>query len=783
MRRLHHLGMAWAAAMLWSVTLAGVTAFAQEAPPRPSEGDDEAEVLTRGPIHEAFAEPLTEPEPTLVIKKAPPEDIEEVPPEYAPDEEGAEWIAGYWAWDDDRDDFIWISGVYRVAPPDMRWVAGYWAEVEDGWQWNPGFWTAIETEELVYYKTPPESLEEGPSSPSPGDDHFWVPGNWVYQDEYRWSPGYWAVHRPNWMWVPTRWVWTPRGCIYLPGRWDYIFERRGFCYAPIYYHSPIYSRPGYIYRPWCGLNVGNLFVHFWIRPNYCHYYFGNYYGNYDRWGLSPWSSWSGRGGFYDPILTWNHVHFRSRGVDFVDRMSSWHNYYERHTEARPPQTWAEQTRLISQSNITNITEINQVTNVAVRQNFLTGRVQDLARMDKAPVRLKRMDESRQREVEQRAKEIGREIKEVRQQRRESERSVARTQPADVPDRSGEKGTGRAAAEVRLKLAKSRVATRQPKVEVPERPDRDRPGAGERAGERERPERTSRTPGEKGERPERPGEKGERPGEKGERPDSKGKRPDTKGERPDTKGERPDTKGKRPDTKGDRPERPGAKGDRPDVKGERPERPERPDTKGERPERPGEKGERPGEKGERPDTKGKRPDTKGERPEHPDSTEPPGRAERPDRATAPDRPDRTSPARPERPDRAEPRGKSDRPSPERSKGEIPRTADRPGSRGIPDSRPRSEALRPEIPDEGKGPRPRQDRSSIEPRGREPGARPASDRPRPDSGASPRAEPRSERSKSEAEPDRSRPTPGGGKSKSKSEREKEKEKEKEKEREEK
>jgi hypothetical protein len=412
---------------LWSVTLLAATSLAQEAPPPSGEKDDDVEVLTRGPIHEAFAEPLTEPKPTLVIEKAPPEAIEEVPPQYAPEEEGAEWINGYWAWDDEREDFIWISGVYRVPPPGTRWVAGYWAEADGGWQWNSGFWTSADTEELVYYETPPESLEEGPTSPSPGDDHFWVPGNWVYaESDFRWTPGYWAQHRPDWLWVPARWVWTPRGCIYLHGRWDYVFEHRGFCYAPIYYHSHIYSRPGYIYRPWYGLNITNLFVHFWIRPNYGHYYFGNYYGIYDRWGLSPWSSWHGRG-HYDPLLSWSQVQYRSRGIDFVDRISGWHRYYERHEDVRPPRTWAEQTRLISQTNINNITEINQITNVAVRQNFLAGQVRDLARMEDAPVRLQQLDERRQREVTERAREISREISDIRQQRRELERGAARAE--------------------------------------------------------------------------------------------------------------------------------------------------------------------------------------------------------------------------------------------------------------------------------------------------------------------------------------------------------------------
>ena len=765
MRRFHHFGLAWAAATLWTIAMGGWATLAQETPPAPTEREEGVEVLTRGPIHEAFAEPLTEPEPTIVVEKAPPEEIEEVPPEYAPEEEGVEWIPGYWAWDDEREDFIWISGVYRVPPPDMRWVAGYWAEADGGWQWNPGFWTAVESQELVYYQTPPASLEEGPSSPSPGEDHFWVPGNWVYQDtDFRWTPGYWALHRPDWIWVPARWVWTPRGCIYLPGRWDYIFERRGFCYAPTYFQPAIYRRPGYVYRPWCGLNVANLFVHFWIRPNYCHYYFGNYYGIDDRWGMSPWSSWYGRRGYYDPILNWCQVHYQRRGIDFVDRISLWHTYYERHQDVRPPRTWAEQTRLISQSNINNITEINQITNVAVKQNFLAGRVPDLARMENAPIRLQRLDERRQREVAQQAKEISREVKEIRQQRRESERSVARTEGRSPV--AGEKnGTGRAAGETRgrLKLPESRVAARQPRVEVPERPDGDRPGAGGR------PDRSARAPGE---RPDRPGEKADRP-ERPERPGEKSDRPDTKGERP----ERPGSKGDRPGVKGERPERPGEKSDRAKA----PQRPDRTEAP-ERPDRTAPPGRT--KSPERPEPRGKA-----------DRPEPPGRSERSGEPRGPrtDRPGIEPPPRlPSRDDRPGADG-DERPGPrvelpeggrsERSARSLP-SGGRPDIRGTPAGRPRSEALRPEVPDERTGPRPRQDRSSLEPKGRGPETRPSAERPRPESGAD-RAGPRSERPRPEAQPDRPRPSSGPGKSSSKSraEREKEKEKEKEKDRDEK
>ncbi len=98
---------------------------------KPALNDDDenqpGEVLTRGPMHEAFARPVAEkPEPTKVINKKPPEAIEEVAPENQPEGQNVVWIPGYFSWDDERNDFIWISGVYRDTPPGQAWVAGYW---------------------------------------------------------------------------------------------------------------------------------------------------------------------------------------------------------------------------------------------------------------------------------------------------------------------------------------------------------------------------------------------------------------------------------------------------------------------------------------------------------------------------------------------------------------------------------------------------------------------------------------------------------------------------------
>src|SRR6478735_5099490 len=81
------------------------------------------EELTRGPVHEAFAAAIgSDPEPGIFVRIAPPSPIEEVPPDQQPVGNNVTWLPGYWAWDDEPNDFIWISGVWRNLPPGRQWV-------------------------------------------------------------------------------------------------------------------------------------------------------------------------------------------------------------------------------------------------------------------------------------------------------------------------------------------------------------------------------------------------------------------------------------------------------------------------------------------------------------------------------------------------------------------------------------------------------------------------------------------------------------------------------------
>jgi hypothetical protein len=178
---------------------------AQEKPPPTTQADElppvpqGIEVLARGPVHEAFASLAGEPISTQPVTKRPPAPIEEMPPAEKP-EGNVLWISGYWAWDDDRKDYLWVSGVWRTPPPGKQWIAGYWREEGESWQWVPGFWTVAaeqqDTKEVAYLPQPPEPPEVAPPGRAPAADCFYVPGSWVWNPPagtYAWRAGYAAM--------------------------------------------------------------------------------------------------------------------------------------------------------------------------------------------------------------------------------------------------------------------------------------------------------------------------------------------------------------------------------------------------------------------------------------------------------------------------------------------------------------------------------------------------------------------------------------------------------------
>jgi len=260
------------------------------------------EIQPRSQIHEAFAQPFDgKPEPGPIVPKEPPAPIAEEPPDQRPEAENVQWIPGYWAWDAQKQDFVWISGVHRVPPQDRVYVPGYWQRSDDGWRWVQGFWADAKQQAIPYTPEPPAPLDIGPSMPAPGDNSMYVPGSWFYRDDrFVWRPGYYSPIQMGRVWIPPRFLWTPGGYIFVNGYWDCPFEDRGLAYASVYFRRPLWLDPGWRYRPSLVINLGGFWNSAFVRNG--SFFYGNYYDPfYSRLGYSPWYAGRGR---YDPIFSY-----------------------------------------------------------------------------------------------------------------------------------------------------------------------------------------------------------------------------------------------------------------------------------------------------------------------------------------------------------------------------------------------------------------------------------------------------------------------------------------------
>ena len=303
--------------------------------------EEGVQVLTRGPVHEAFAETVTfNPVPGLVVPKTPPAAIEELPPDQKPEGAHVAWIPGYWAWDDERSSFLWVSGVWRALPPGRQWVPGYWGKSAQGSQWTSGYWADAKVSEIAYLSEPPATVEAGPNIASPSPDNIWLPGCWVWQnDRYAWRSGFWASAQPDWDWVPAHYVYTPRGYVFVDGYWDYSVDRRGVLFAPVHFAVDTYTRPGFSYSPVTVIDLGAFVDNLFLRPQYQHYYFGDYYAaNYQVAGYYPsYSYYSGRYG-YDPIFAHERWQHRRDGLWEQHVAATFENRRD-HVDARPVRIW------------------------------------------------------------------------------------------------------------------------------------------------------------------------------------------------------------------------------------------------------------------------------------------------------------------------------------------------------------------------------------------------------------------------------------------------------------
>jgi hypothetical protein len=321
---------------------------------------DSIEPQTRGPIHEAFLQPLdAAAEPGMPVPKAPPPAINELPPDEQPEGNHVQWMPGYWAWDADRSDFLWVSGFWRDVPPGRQYVPGYWTSTPEGWRWVQGFWSAEQQVAVQTVPPPPASLGTEPALPPPDDSSAYVPGSWIYREtRYAWRPGYWTAFRPGLVWVPARYLWTPAGYVFIDGYWDLPLENRGLLFAPVAFSGAPWLNPGWGYTPDYVVSPWAICDSSFYRPRSGHFYFGNYYGgDYAALGFRPWFTGAGR---YDPAFS--HYAWQQRGTP------NWFANYQQNYQARaqgtlaaPPRTFAQQSLLLKQANHGNATAQNSRT--------------------------------------------------------------------------------------------------------------------------------------------------------------------------------------------------------------------------------------------------------------------------------------------------------------------------------------------------------------------------------------------------------------------------------------
>jgi hypothetical protein len=333
-------------------------------------GKDGIEVLTHGPVHEAFAQPGSgKLGATITVEKKPPEPIEELPPDQKPEGDNVVWISGYWAWDDDRDGFIWVSGFWRQVPHDKEWVPGYWDDEDDGWRWVSGYWAAEGQAEVELLPTPPSPVVEA-QPPQPATETVYVPGTWVWREtRYYWRPGFWVPHRAGWVWSPATYVWTPGGYVFVDGYWDYDFHRRGILFAPAYIHPRYYGDNRFYYRPYYAVDSDRLLLSLFVRAAVNHFVFGDYYdARYSRFGFTPWMDYRVRGQWHDPSYSYYRWRYQRDDPRWEENMRQRNVALRQNESARPPRTLAEQQKRSSVKDSQQVALVRPLDKLATTTN-------------------------------------------------------------------------------------------------------------------------------------------------------------------------------------------------------------------------------------------------------------------------------------------------------------------------------------------------------------------------------------------------------------------------------
>jgi len=256
----------------------------------------QVEPYKEGNVHEAYVSASTGSGTVFrSVSKAPPKPINEQSPLKCTAE--AIWIPGYWAWNEELKDYIWISGVWRIPPPNHIWNPGLWKQIGNEWVWLRGFWSSEPLERIQYIQDHPMSPREEAIPIAPTNDYFWMSGYWEYDfsaKQFNWLTGKWVRLDPEWIYTPPSYLWRPEGYIFISAYWDQPLELRGCPYSPVRIdpdvRSSIVYTPSLIVQPeaiihYCFTYYPD-YAFFFIHHNYFHPDF------WERWCCTPpWWNW------------------------------------------------------------------------------------------------------------------------------------------------------------------------------------------------------------------------------------------------------------------------------------------------------------------------------------------------------------------------------------------------------------------------------------------------------------------------------------------------------------
>jgi hypothetical protein len=396
---------------------------AQNGPP-PIPDDEQPEILTRGPVHEAFAEPISfDYEEGIVAPRRPPENIDEIPPADRPSGDQFIWAPGYWSWDGDRDNYIWVSACWRAAPPNMSWVPGYWSQQTKGWMWVAGFWDADDAQEIEYLPAPPpsEAVEAPGLAPTP--DSAWAPPCWYwFEGQYIQRNGYWLTSQPGWVWIASHYVWTPRGYVFAQGHWDYPLEDRGVLFAPVYITPTVYGRVGYAFSPSVVIDVDFMSASLFVSPKYNHYYFGDYYDDsYIQIGIFPWFDRERIHMYYDPIYEYDRSRFRDFEPRWAEHQRQDYDKRRDDKDLRPPRTYREMEKRLADAPEPRHKDLQVARPLSVVVNNTTHNTNIItnSRENAKPVKFEKITAEKQAQIAKQATEV----KSFRENRKDWEKSA------------------------------------------------------------------------------------------------------------------------------------------------------------------------------------------------------------------------------------------------------------------------------------------------------------------------------------------------------------------------